>query len=53
MDEVSKLELIVETLTHLKSSNERLSRRNKELNEMIVELKLLIARIYNKVSKSI
>lgn len=46
-----ELERVIETLVDLKSSNSHLSERNRQLNEMIVELKLIIARIYNKVYK--
>lgn len=40
---------IIKTITNLKDSNNGLRMQNRELNGIIVELKLIISRIYNKI----
>ena len=40
---------IIKTIINLKDSNNGLRMQNRELNGIIVELKLIISRIYNKI----
>jgi hypothetical protein len=48
---LGSLEKIVATIINLKASNRALKAKNNELSEMVVELKLIIAGLFNKINR--